>query len=385
MSANESESKYVISTYYPEWCIYKRQYFPWNIPFDKLTHLNYAFAKPQPNGELNFSLPFTANIFKTTTSAGKVYGLCEKMYQLKKLNRKLKIVLSIGGGSGSEIFHEIMSDERKRKALVDSCIYALKHYGFDGIDLDWEYPTTEEDGNNLSCFMHELRNAMTSLSSQCECNAFIISIAINASLHRIAALNISEYHDVIDFVNVMGYDYSGPWSKQCGHQSNIYSHNGKTKCTHNAINALNARGVPSHKIVLGVPFYGRAFCNTEGFGKPFNGVCQGTWEDNIYDYNRLPLNGFEEHFDANLGSAFCYNKDTKTYITYDNPASIQHKLSYIMDNQLGGIMSWSINGDKPSGDSRCLTDIIYSTLNDKLDSSENNLNYRLSQYSNIRE
>lgn len=380
-----NDHQFIISTYYPEWSIYKRKYFPWNIPSDKLTHLNYAFAKPQSNGELHFSVPFTSNIFKTSTGAEKVYGLCEKLNQLKKSNRKLKIILSIGGGSGSEIFAEIMADEIKRKVLVTSCVNAVKDYGFDGIDLDWEYPTTKEDGLHLACFMHELRAALNALSTQCECDEFVISIAINASMHRIEALNISNFHDVINFVNIMGYDYSGPWSKQCGHQSNIFSHNGRSKCTHNAINALKSLGVPTQKLILGVPFYGRAFCNTDGFGTPFNGVCQGTWEDNIFDYSKLPLSGFEEHYDEKLGSAYGYNKETRTYITYDNPSSIKQKLSYVIDNKLGGIMSWSINGDKPSGDERCLTDIMYSELENHLDTSENHIKYKLSPYSNIRE
>lgn len=372
---------FIVSSYFLEWGIYARKYYPSNVPASKLTHLMYAFAKPTESGALNLSNVFTNNIFKTPSVQGKVYGLCEQINNLKRQNRALKVMLSIGGGSGSEVFATIMPDDIKRKTLVDNCVSIIEQYGFDGIDLDWEYPLTTEDAAGLARFMAELREAFDKITYT---NRLLISIAVNASLSKLNALNISQFHKNIDFVNIMGYDYCGPWTKTAGYHSNLFIKDSSSKKnTNTAVDYLISQGVPKNKIVLGVPFYGRAFCNTMGVGCNFNGTIKGTWEDNIFDYNKLPLPNTEETYDTQAVAAHCYNDENKTLITYDNPQSVNDKLNYIIENELGGIMSWSINGDHPQGHPRCLVDLMYNKLSNNLDQTENNINFPNSKFVNI--
>lgn len=344
---------FVIATYFCEWSIYKRKYFPWNIPAKNLTHLFYAFGRvDRDTGRLKMSSAFTDNIFKTASAEGKVYGLCEKIGDLKKENTHLKVLLSVGGGgASSEYLGEVMADAAKRDELIRGCVDMVANYGFDGIDLDWEYPSTPDDAIHLGVFMNDLRKQVGE-------NA-IISMAINAALFRIKALGISAFIDNINFVNIMGYDYAGPWVKASGYHSNLY--NGR-KSSVPAIDLLVSLGVPRRKIVLGVPFYGRAFANTDGLNSEWEGTVMGTWEDNIFDYNKLPLEGSVEEYDECHVAAHCYHKEKRLLVTYDNPRSIAEKCRFIKDNELGGIMSWSINGDAPTGTDRCLTDVMQKEL-----------------------
>jgi chitinase len=183
----------------------------------------------------------------------------------------------------------------------------------------------------------------------------------------------------------MAYDYYGPWTKTTGHQSSLYNPD-ERKSTHNAVNYLESLNVPLNKIVIGVPLYGRAFCNTQGIGATFSGSTKGTWEDNVFDYKRLPLDNSQEFFDMSFGAAYCYDKDAQILVTYDNPESVEQKIKYIREREIGGIMSWSINSDHNEGHERCLTDLMYNMFDygEMMDRSPNNLHYPFSKFANVR-
>jgi chitinase len=266
-----------------------------------------------------------------------MYGSLKQLNLAKRQNRNLKILLSIGGWTYTNTqkhFDTPTSTPEGRQRFARSCVDMIKNYGFDGIDLDWEYPQNPGQGEQLLLLIQEIRRAMDSYSDELAQNStstsygrqyperphFLISIASSAGKSNYMNLPLDRLGAALDFINLMGYDFSGSWDANAGHQANLYASKDCPTCTpfaiQDVIDDYVRLGVPAQKIVLGMPLYGRAFTNTSGIGQPYNGVGEGSWENGVWDYKALPRPGAVEYYDASAGASYSYDANTKTLISY---------------------------------------------------------------------
>ncbi|KAF5354725.1 hypothetical protein D9756_005275 [Leucocoprinus leucothites] len=349
--------KYSIG-YFTNWGIYGRKYPPSLIPTNDLTHILYAFA----NVKADTGAVFLSDLWSDqdihypgdswNDPGTNLYGNLKAIYKLKKEHRHLKSLLSIGGWTYSPSFHPVVVNPALRAEFVKSSVQILEDYGFDGLDIDYEYPSNDNQARGYVELLRELRVALDNHAKEKNANYRFLLTASLAGPNAIAApcgpdnykkLHIAEMDKFLDFWNLMAYDFSGSWDNTANHQANLY---GPPINANDAVQYYHSHGVARSKLVLGIPLYGRSFANTHGPGHSFSGIGQGTWEAGVYDYRVLPLPGSHLSEDPKLIASWSYDHDKKEVVSFDDESVGKWKGEYIKKEGLGGSMFWELSGDK---------------------------------------
>lgn len=319
-----------------------------------------------------------------------MYGCLKQLHLLKKRNRNLKVLLSIGGWTYSSNFKVPASSPQGRSTFAKTAVELVKKYGFDGLDIDWEYPQNQNEARDCVALLAETRRELDAYSQQ-SANGyhFELTVACPAGPQNIRNMDIAGMDQYLDFWNLMAYDYAGSWDQVSGHQANLWpskSNPGSTPfSTVAAVGAYINSGVRPDKVVLGMPLYGRAFENTGGLGHPFQGVGEGSWEQGVHDYKKLPLAGSQEHYDDVAGATYCYSPQQKKLVTYDTPAMARMKADHVKQHGLGGAMWWESSSDKEGGESLIRTVVASFGGPGGLLRRDNCLEFPQTPYDNLRE
>ena len=315
--------------YYADWTA-ARYPLP-GIPAEKLTHVNYAFAKIGTDNRLTV---------KT--------ALFDQITALKQKHPHLKFILSVGGWTDSGPFYEMAASEESRQTFAASCAEFLKtNPQFDGIDLDWEHPVIggvqpgqPRDAQNYVLLLAAVRKAIGTNR--------LLTIAVSASPRGIDPLAYAEMVPFLDWVSVMTYDFhtGGP---RTGFNSALYNHddpNPKLNL-HDAVQALLAKGVPRGKLAAGIAFFGRGWRGVET-ADPWS---TGTGSLPVGGYRAiadtfLKTPAYVRHWDDVAKVPWLYNAATKEWISYDDPESVRLKGEYIAAQNLAGAMFWELSHDE---------------------------------------
>ncbi|EQC28197.1 hypothetical protein SDRG_14021 [Saprolegnia diclina VS20] len=391
--------------YFMEWGSVVQSAPIFSLDWSRITHINYAFGKLQPDGSIAFNdtnVAFNLRYPGDGNDPSSVYGQFGQANQLKKKFRGTKFGLSIGGWTWSDQFSGLFSTDAGRKTFVRNAMTLLTDLGLDFIDIDWEYPV--EGGNdappvphrpddmaNYIAVLKEFRKAFASLPFKAE-----LSVASPAGPANYGHWDFAGICAQLDHINIMAYDLAGDWSEYTDHQANLYAdpkhpNDGTSFSIDRAVQDYIRGGCPSTKIVLGIPVYGRSFENTKGlyatFTKPTNGSWVAPSGDGLgtWDYKVLPLPGATEYYDAVVGAAYSYDATTKMFVSYESPTSMAAKLQYIKKNNLGGTMFWAGDADAPATSARSLITQAYNFYGrNNMALYANNLEYPTSKYSNVR-
>lgn len=159
-------------------------------------------------------------------------------------------------------------------------------------------------------------------------------------------INLREAQEYLDFLNLVTYDFVGPWSFKSGHQAQLYPASADEESGSAGVEYLLSAGFPPSKVVLGIPVYGRSFLGATGPGQDFHGP---GGRDGIFDYKDLPRPGTEEAFDTRVVAASCTGADGG-FISYDSAQTVALKAGYCRQKGLKVCNSSSFSGcSKPMG------------------------------------
>lgn len=360
----------ILAGYYTDWDQYAREYNAEKIPVKKINHILYAFIGYDEKGNISLLDP---------NSDGKQLPAIS---QLRQQYPYLHASLSFGGWTLSKSFAEMTADPQSLQNFITNAIAAMKETGFDGIDIDWEYPNEPQDAANFANFMTQLRAALD-VQGKKDKSKYYLTIAAPAGIDQIEQIKQNDpaawqaVQKGVDRVNLMTYDYHGAWDK-------FSDHNAPMKTDPNDPNASDPRmkqyniedtvkayldlGFEPKQLVLGIPAYWRTVnvssSQNSGLYQPVTGAPKGQYNDGsgVYDYGcvlfgecfsgtSMPAD-MQYKMDTYSNGEYGYSLSSQLFASGDNIASVSNKISYVNQEQLGGVMFWTFSGDVRDSDNK---------------------------------
>ncbi|RDB25300.1 Chitotriosidase-1 [Hypsizygus marmoreus] len=353
--SGSSSSKRTIG-YYEAWGITRPcdKMYPEGIPIGAYTHLNFAFAFIDPSS------------FKVAPMSSNDPALYSRFTALKNTNPGLETWISIGGWSMNDpdqptatTFSDLAGSSDAQSKFFASTLSFLETYGFDGVDLDWEYPVAPErsgkeaDFKNCVTFLQNFRNALHSSG-----HTYGLTITIPSSFWYMQHFDVVEIEKTIDWFNIMSYDLHGTWdstNKWLG--PFIAAHTNLTEID-NALSLLWRNNIKPENVVLGLGFYGRSFtladpsCTTPGCvftsGAGAGECTQSVGTLSFAEIQRIIAKGATVTKDE-AAAVKMVVYDTDQWVSYDDEETFKMKVDYANSHCLGGTMVWAASTDDAKG------------------------------------
>ncbi|MBP5407760.1 MAG: glycoside hydrolase family 18 protein [Bacilli bacterium] len=269
----------------------------------------------------------------------------------------IRVCMSIGGWRDDSDdwipYQKASKTEEGRKQVANAILDIMERYELDGIDMDWEYPRSD-DKNNFTLLMKEIRDTLKAKNQK-----YIISAAVPSSLNT-RRYDYVALNEILDYFNVMTYDMET--SSNTSYQSALYTSSYSRYSTDDAVKSIINAGVDKRKVVLGMAFYGKKYTNVGnnnmGRGEKYGSKIYITYTE---IYNNYLSKGIESYYDSNAGSNYIYDEANKVFICYEDEETIKAKCEYAISKDIGGIMWWSYENDK-TGTLMSYLDDMYNKL-----------------------
>jgi chitinase len=320
---------------------------PGQVDAKYLTRINYAFANIQ-GGRMVLGAPTDAQNFAQLTA-------------LRSSNPRLTVLVSVGGWLWSTNFSDMALTPESRRRFEESVMEFLAQYDLDGLDIDWEYPGLTgaghpfraEDKENFTALLAELRARFDATSKKTGRRLYL-TIAMGAGDDVLAHSEMRKVHRYVDTVNLMTYDYYEAGSDPTtGHHAPLFADpsDPKKASSDETVRDYEKAGVPADKILLGVPFYGRAWGGVpdknHGLFQPGKTVAGVNAQYSAIVSDMLGQ-GFTRYWDDAAKAPYLYNAEKQIFVSYEDPESLGIKCKYVREHKLGGVMFWEYFGD-PDG------------------------------------
>lgn len=340
--------------YYQSWADRSlcHQVSPTDLPLHDLTHLNYAFASISPH------------TFEIVTMDSMTPGyLFQATVGTKIHNPNLQVFVAIGGWTFSDngtatqtIFSQIASNQVNRQKFADNVVKFLNHYGFDGLDIDWEYPGAPDRGGipddtkNFVLLMQTLRTTFNTAP-----RSLALTFTAPASLWYLRWFDLPELLKYADWTNLMTYDLHGTWDSDTKTGNIVKAHTNLTEIRL-AAELLWRVGIMPEQVSLGYGFYGRSFelsdmncatpgCRFAGGARP--GPCSAT--SGILMYYEIQailsqIQGLKPVHDKDAAVKYLVF-DSNQWVSYDDLDTFKQKVDWADSVGFGGSMIWAIDTD----------------------------------------
>ena len=361
-----------ISGYYAGSDVYEARNYPVSaIPAELLTHVFYCFLKIDSNYTLVSYDPNANTVMKNRNDPPnlKYRGNFAQLQLLRKRNRALKVIVSVGGGNLSSNFSTMAASGATRKVFADSCLAFLRKYNFDGLDIDWEFPVeggqanvvhSPDDTKNLSLLLQELRKTLDA-SALTDGKSYELGLTVSPNPTFAQHIDVAACARSVDFLNIMTYDFHGNWDNAAYHVAPLFPstndpgnrwENSRKMNVRDAVDCYLLRGMPARKVNIGIPLYGVGWRIAKGLKKPLYAPTvdpSRSEEIGTLDYasvQQMIARGLHPSWDVISHAPFIYNPATGLFVSYDDGRSVTEKVDFVVQKGLGGVFFWELSSDR---------------------------------------
>jgi chitinase len=309
-----------------------------NINFRLYTHLCHAFVTADAEGHVQESRNVPS---RELTGEAHEAGV--------------KVLLSLGGWGWDEQFASIVSRPEAEDRYVRSVIDIVEGADYDGIDLDWEYPDTEQEVVGFERLCRRFRKGLDGIGAK-KGRPMVLTMAAAANPGTLKWLDKGFLLATMDWVNVMTYDYTGGWTDYAGHHSPLFASSkqpgGTPRSTELTMKyLLEERGLPADRLAVGVPLYGRGFAASEPYastkGVPKVRIPQGNYS-NLHKLRHEQ--GWTRRWDDETKNPWLVSPDRSVVIGYDDAESVAVRTDWAMKRGFRGVFFWQVAADRlPDG------------------------------------
>lgn len=352
--------------YFTNWGIYGEQpYTARDIPYKNLTHIQYAFLKPESDGRVTSFDEYADEqilLGEMVWSPKEYHDSTTSLIYLAHKNN-VKVLASIGGWTGSDNFPALAGSAATRSNFCSNVRALVEQYGFDGVDIDWEFPCYEEhggtanDAQNFVLLLAELRDTLDAMSGDKK----LITLAIPGGSYHGKNFLVEQFHHDVDYISIMTYDYTGEWSTYAWHNSPLYDYGSDENWSLNrAMEYYLQRGVPASKLNIGMAFYGKSFTGCQGPNQPFTGSGQSSINYSVL-VSKIESGEYTRYWDETAMVPYCLSS-TNEYFSFDDTLSIGLKAEYCMEKGFGGAIIWELKAGRLSDGTQPLLSTAASIL-----------------------
>jgi chitinase len=370
-----SQNKEVIGCYRSwDWKKFPELFNPQNLPYEKLTMINYSFFYPLESGEIVGMDPVADRYLLKgeTDSLSNKPAPVGSIIELAK-SHGTKVILSIGGWETSYNFPAVSADPQKRANFANWCVKHIRNYGFDGIDIDWEFPGykrhkgTPQDRINFTLLLQTVRDSLQSLEDKSG-KSYLLTASLPAAASHLPDIEVQKVSSIVDYINIMTYDLFGSWGKISNHNSALYgpAEGDSARCLDGAFRLYHEEhNVPSGKINLCAAFFGYSYANCSEIYTEHHGADTTLFKgggDLLYSQIAEKMDLFEHHWDSKAQAPYLLSKSHNTLVSLDDEESVALKAEYVINNNAAGIIIWPIMGDYLKDGKTPLLDVISQKL-----------------------
>ncbi|XP_052892081.1 chitinase-3-like protein 1 [Anopheles moucheti] len=297
------------------------------------THLIYAYADLDHSGSVEHQ---DENERRTM----------RQFNDLRNKNPNLKTLASFGGARHCGTFSSVAANKQQRSTFARNVRIFCTTYGFNGVNIYWQFPTTDRDRANFV-------ELLAALSSELHGHGLLIT----------ASVGVNREYDVagiarqVDYILLNTFDYNGAWDSYTGHNApltwaQVESDYQRKLNVKESVNYWVRGGAPRSKLIVGLAAYGRTFTLSNSGIHGTRANATGAGRSGVFTQEDGTLAYYEVQDDFSSGRVWdseqCvpYAVFGDQWVSYDDPQSIRLKCEYIQSEDLGGAMMWTIDQDE---------------------------------------